>query len=103
MLPSVQSPGTNQLGGDPWPWRWRGASAASSVRKPLPGHGLFRRARGGDLESQLGGPGRLKEHHLDRMEALPERDLALTFTPVVCDGLARDAELGAVVGGEIEG
>ena len=38
------------------------------------------------------------------MEASPERDLALTFAPVVvCDGLAPDAELGTVVGGEIEG
>ena len=74
------------------------------MEEPLPGDRVPRRTGGGDLESQLGALGRLEEHHLDGMEASPERDLAPTFAPVVVrDDLAVDPELGAVVGREIEG
>ena len=60
---------------------------------------------GVDTSSRSGGAlGRLEEHHLDGMKASPKRDLALTRTPIVVrDGLAPDAELGAIVGREIEG
>ena len=81
-----------------------GASAATSVHEPLGGHRAPGRSRGGDLEAQRGAFGRLEVHHLDGVEPSPERDLALAFPPVVVgDRLAPDSELGAVVGGEIEG